>query len=319
MSYAAVFAIIWIYPKFQRFWQPKNWLVKKVWQLLSVSLAAQLGVLPLSLFYFHQFPALFFISNLVVVPFLGVILGLGLLVLGLTYFNGVPSLLVSLYDKLIGTMNAVVAWAAQQETFLFTDIPFDKVQLILGYALVLGLVTVSSRINFRNLTFFLSTLVIFSGYLVFVKWSGQNKEELWLLHQHRNTILLHQNGSQLNVFALDSTRAKRPIQPFEVAQRIKSVKYDSLQNHYKFKSNKLFIIDSLGLYGATKNPDYVLLSQSPKIHFDRFLDSVRPKTVLADGSNYKSYIARWKATCNKRKLPFHYTGEKGAYRFSVKD
>src|SRR5690606_28077758 len=49
MSYAAVFAIVWSYPKLQRFWFPENIIIRKTWQLLSVSLAAQLGVLPISL------------------------------------------------------------------------------------------------------------------------------------------------------------------------------------------------------------------------------------------------------------------------------
>jgi len=80
MSYAAVFAIVWIYPKLQAIWRPGQWLPRKIWQLLSVSLAAQLGVLPISLFYFHQFPALFFVSNLLVVPFLGLLLGTGFLI-----------------------------------------------------------------------------------------------------------------------------------------------------------------------------------------------------------------------------------------------
>ena len=48
---------------------------------------------------------------------------------------------------------------------------------------------------------------------------------------------------------------------------------------------------------------------------DRLIDSLRPIKIIADGSNYKSYVARWKATCLKQKIPFHYTGEKGFYVF----
>ena len=36
MSYAAVFAIVWLYPKLQDFWRPKNVLLRKTWQLFSV-------------------------------------------------------------------------------------------------------------------------------------------------------------------------------------------------------------------------------------------------------------------------------------------
>jgi len=43
-----------------------------------------------SLFYFHQFPGLFFISNLIIIPFLGVILGFGILVILLAVLNSLP-------------------------------------------------------------------------------------------------------------------------------------------------------------------------------------------------------------------------------------
>jgi len=98
MSYAAVFAIVWMYPLLQKFWSPKNSVLKKIWQLLSVSVAAQLGVLPISLFYFHQFPGLFFVSNLLIVPALGAILGLGILVIVLALFNMLPPFLVTIYN-----------------------------------------------------------------------------------------------------------------------------------------------------------------------------------------------------------------------------
>lgn len=319
MSYAAVFAIIWVYPKLQRFWHPKNWVLRKGWQLLSVSIAAQLGVLPISLFYFHQFPALFFISNLIVVPFLGILLGLGIGVLLLTHFDSIPKFLVVLYDSLIGAMNRIVAWVARQESFLFTDIPFDGIQVVLGYAIILAGILTFSKFRIRNVAFLLIAAIVYSSYLILDTWSTQNEEKLWLWHQTRNSVLPHQKGNTLEILSHDFIQAKEGIQAYEVAERIKSTRYDSLQNQYAFGDKKLLVLSGSDVYGATKNPDYVLLSQSPKIHFERFLDSVRPKMILADGSNYRSYVNRWKLTCLKRKLPFHYTGEKGAYLFKIED
>ncbi|MDP5231890.1 MAG: hypothetical protein NWQ38_15960, partial [Cellulophaga sp.] len=49
------------------------------------------------------------------------------------------------------------------------------------------------------------------------------------------------------------------------------------------------------------------------INLDRFIAVTQPKLIIADGSNYKSDVLLWQATCAKAKLPFHYTGEKGAY------
>lgn len=318
MSYAAVFSIVWLYPKLQRFWFPKNRVLQKTWQLLSVSIAAQLGVLPISLFYFHQFPALFFVSNLVVVPFLGIILGFGILLLVLTFFAILPSFLVSFYNGLIGFMNSIIAWVAQQETFLFQDIPFDMIQLIIGYSLILGLVLVLSKLNFKNLFLFLMSTVAFSGYLLIQTWHLQQKKGVWLFHQTKNTVLLLHEGVQASVFTNDRERAESASKSYTIANGIDLISYDTIRNNYLFRDKKLIVLDSLGIYGTVKKPLYVLLTNSPRIHFERFLDSVRPQMILVDGSNYKSYIKRWKQTCSKRKLPFHYTGEKGAYKFEPK-
>ncbi len=315
MSYAAVFSIIWIYPKLQRFWYPENWFLRKGWQLLSVSIAAQLGVLPITLFYFHQFPSLFFVSNLIVVPFLGIIFGLGLLVLVLTQLNSAPKIFIQFYNAVIETMNSCIRWVALQEEFLLTNIPFDKFQLVLGYAIIIGIVITLSRFRFKNLAITLLFSILYMGYLVVHKWQDLSKESVMLFHQNRNTILVHLNGRELQVLTNNFKQAEKLANSYTLAKRATTTVFDSLQNHYTIGDKKLLILNTTNTYGSLEHPDYVLLSQSPKIHLERFLDSIQPKMIVADGSNYKSYVRHWKNTCLKRKLPFHYTGEKGAYMF----
>ncbi|EPR74825.1 Competence protein [Winogradskyella psychrotolerans RS-3] len=59
MSYLAVLGIVSVQPIIYRLWKPKYWIIDKPWQIFTVTLAAQVGVVPISLFYFHQFPGLF--------------------------------------------------------------------------------------------------------------------------------------------------------------------------------------------------------------------------------------------------------------------
>src|SRR5690606_24095560 len=121
LSYIAVFAIVWIQPVLYKWWTPKLRPVNNLWQLFTVTIAAQIGVIPLSLYYFHQFPGLFFVSNLVIIPFLGIILGLGLLVIILALLNILPDLIADFYGSMISTMNNFIGWIARQEDFLFRD------------------------------------------------------------------------------------------------------------------------------------------------------------------------------------------------------
>jgi competence protein ComEC len=93
---------------------------------------------------------------------------------------------------------------------------------------------------------------------------------------------------------------------------IKSQK--ALQNLTYFNNKKILILDSLGVYSDNIKPNILVITQSPKLNLDRLFQKFRPELVVADASNYKTYIKIWKATCEKQKIPFHATGEKGFYR-----
>jgi competence protein ComEC len=68
LSYSAVISIVFFFPRLEKFFSPKSKALKWMWQLLCVSVSAQLGVSALSVYYFHQFPSYFWLSNFLVVP-----------------------------------------------------------------------------------------------------------------------------------------------------------------------------------------------------------------------------------------------------------
>jgi ComEC/Rec2-related protein len=74
MSFTAIAAILYFQPKLRSLYTPTNKAVKYIWDLFTVSTAAQLGVFPLVLHYFGTFPTYFFITNLLIVPLTGVIM-----------------------------------------------------------------------------------------------------------------------------------------------------------------------------------------------------------------------------------------------------
>jgi competence protein ComEC len=87
-----------------------------------------------------------------------------------------------------------------------------------------------------------------------------------------------------------------------------------LQNVVFHGKQKILVVDSLGIYSLKQKPDILLLTQSPKINLTRAIQAIHPKVIIADATNYKSYVNRWKASCEKEKIPFHATAEKGFYK-----
>jgi len=321
MSYLAVFAIVSIQPLLYNLWQPKWYVLDKPWQIFTVTIAAQLGVAPISLYYFHQFPGLFFISNLVVIPLLGLILGFGLLIIVLALLNILPKVFAEWFSITIETLNQFIAWVAQFEYFLLKDIPFNGYQVVSIYLVIIGGVLLWTHKTYTYLRFTLVSLVLFSAVLLYTKHKNSTNEfvifntsKTTLIAQKSNSILkIHHSNDSLNKSQLSALRN------YTVGHAIDKVKTDSLHAVYGINTKKMLVIDSSSVYEVTGfTPDYILLRQSPRVNLLRVIDSLLPKYIIADASNYTSYVARWKATCEAKKIPFHSTYEKGAFIFNLK-
>lgn len=316
LSYLAVFGIIWIQPLLYKLYKPKLWLLDKIWSLLTVSVAAQVGILPISLYYFHQFPGLFIISNLLIIPFLGGILIGGILVILFALLNLLPQFLVDVYGFVISLMNKIVDGIANQETFLWQEISMSFYEMICWYFIIIFTYQFILVRKAKQLLFLFTSIVIIQTVFIFEKRDRLQKQEFIVFNRSRKNILARRNGNQLCIFHnLDSLKitANKAIIDYQINENVRSKFTNKIPNYFKFNSDEIIIIDSLGVYNiGTKNP-IVILEHSPKINLTRLINILKPKQIVADGSNYKSYINRWKVTCRKQKIPFHHTGQNGAY------
>lgn len=317
LSYLAVIGIVSIQPILFNTIKTRFWFINKILILLTVSVAAQIGVLPLSLYYFHQFPGLFFLSNVVVIPFLGFILGCGIAVIIMALLNIPYNFIVLIFDKSITLMNQFFNWVSLQEAFIFRNVSFSIIMVISAYILIVYAYRSVVKTNFKNAMLTCLFIIIFQIIFLYNNYSTGNNNEFVVFHKSRKSLMVEKNRGNLKWYHnLDSTEMKTDyiINSYSVGNFIKTSTTDSLKNVYSFKNETLLALDSLGVYqNLSFKPDYILLTQSPKINLNRLVDSFNLKTIIADGSNYKSYIKRWEKTCDKRKIPFHYTGEKGAF------
>lgn len=84
LSFSAVLGIFLFYTPIKNLFKVKNKILKSIWELSALSIAAQLATFPLTSYYFHQFPVYFLLANLFAVPLSGLIIyvSFALLVLG---------------------------------------------------------------------------------------------------------------------------------------------------------------------------------------------------------------------------------------------
>jgi competence protein ComEC len=316
LSYLAVFAIVWIQPKIVNLWTPKNWFVFKMWELLAVSLAAQLGVLPLSIYYFHQFPGLFFISNLVIIPFLGFILISGILVITLSVFELLPQFIADIFINIIRLMNAFVEWIANQHFFIIKDIALSLVLMCALYSFIFISFKWIEKKTFSRLVFVLIAFIVIQTVLIYEKKKLQATNEFIVFNENRTSVLVNRFGDDLSVYSSkDSIQKLYSLKAYLLGTGLnKSDTFKRFKNLYRFNSETILLVDSLGMYNFKSiKPTIIVLQNSPKINLERLLKMHQPNLLIADASNYRSYVDKWEETCIKNKTPFYNTMQKGAF------
>ena len=314
LSFAAVAAIVVFTPPLFRIWPWKGRFGNYIGRLVCASLAAQAGTLPFTLFYFHQFPGVFLLTNLALLPGIGILLAMGFACLFLRSLSILPPLLATCFDLILSLMNEFIQWTGSIKDLYLEGIPWEAPHLLLC-ALALGLLGAFLRTGDRWL--FRGSMLLFLGLQIwglFLRIDHLSTNTWVVPHKVRAGGFWVRQGGLLQVYTQDSTYMSSPVRDAKSIWYLDSVEYHPVSENYRLGRHTLRVLDSAGLYSPTESsPHYLLLTGSPRIHMDRFLQVLNPDQVIADGSNYKSLVERWKHDCKKLGIPFHSTSDQGAF------
>lgn len=320
LSYIALFSIHWLQPLLKNIWLPKNKIAKYLWEALTVSFAAQIGTFPICLYYFHQFPALFFVTNILILPVLSFIMIVGIVVMLISVFTSCPIILIQVFQKSIYLLNQIIHYVASFESFVIKNISFNSCHLISFYFFLVTSIIWFKKPNYNKLIILLLTIILVQLSFIQTKKEIESTQEFIVYNTKKGTIITERIGKDIKLFASNELSEKESknniLQPYLVANYgvLKSV--NKIKNVLFFNGKKILVIDSTGIYENRIQPDILILTQSPKINLQRVLNDLKPKNVIADATNSYSLQKYWTITCLEKKIPFHATREKGFYKLN---
>lgn len=163
LSYLAVWGIVYLYRPIYNVWLVKSWLLNWLWQITSVSIAAQIATLPLVLFYFHQFPLYSLLANVFVIPGSTVILLGGVLLLLISPLTAVATWTGLALQWFVKFFNGAIFYTEDLPMSLLTDIYLTPAQTL---TLALILIFIMSLIQYRRFVFLImvsAAILVFSA------------------------------------------------------------------------------------------------------------------------------------------------------------
>ena len=340
LSFIAVTGIVIFFPLFYSCWEIKNPVGDYFWSLMCTSLAAQIATLPIAMYYFHQLPTYFLLSNLWVVPATFIILILAVVLLVISLFFDPSHLYMGwVLENLIGIMNAYVIWIEQ--------LPYSKISGLYLYSsevLVIYLIQIVLLVAFRKRSF---VRLVF-GLLLIIFWQIIN------LFTHinaneRKMLVIYDMQYQMSVDVIEGysarlmidrynprsfERLKWSINPFRGFLGLPSASTDLTElfkteelkhfgpfHLFLWQGHKIIFINNNNNqqweFEETLTADYVVITEELTLDFEYLLRHLKIGALVI-GSNCSPYYAdKISIWAHEMNVPVHNIKEDGYWMLDL--
>ena len=324
LSYSAVLSLIFFSVPASKVMKTKNKLAHWSWDMLSVSFAAQLGTAPFILYYFHQFPVYFLLTNLVAIPLSTAVIYLAIALL-LTFFIPFLSTIIAFVLKWsLVALNGSIAfiqhlpaslvfiavdekqmWLLVMVIFAFTAFYFTKQYraLFIGLTAILAVGVINLHTHYQTLTS--KDMVVYAG---------QN-------HMHVNFI----DGYRNFVVTTDTAEVERIATAFWQNRKLSSPLYkrknDKKPDEFvHFDNKRIWLLNDDILDRKTSASsiavDYLIVGRNARFNAQEVFKFVKPEKVVIDKGVASWNVERIKKACEENRVPCYSIAEKGAFLLS---
>ncbi len=279
LSYSAVISIVILQKPIANLWVPNNMIVDKLWQLVAVSIAAQIGTAPLSVYYFHQFPNFFILTNLIVIPAAYIIIMLGILVVAVSFIPYISALLGKLLSAFLSLVNFLITYIEQMAYAVTRNLYISSSIMLIS---ILFIISLSIWLLTRKRFFVFVNLVLIL--LLFVVWNYNYDKgnEFVIYNTNKSTYMAIYSDNEAWVLC-DSAIIKDPdIASFSVSGH--EIRKNISKYNYMLIDSNLIIENS---YFYVKYP-YMKFGDTTIVFNDQNRDTCFPEANFYIYNSYKN-------------------------------
>lgn len=329
LSYTAVTSIVIFMQPIYRSIYLENPLLRNLWQLNAVTLAAQILTLPVVLYYFHQFPNLFLFTNFIAVPLSGFILYgelFLLLVHKLIFVNEFTGKMISF---LIHQLNQLIENTHRLPFAVTGNISFSLTQALMLYGVLIGF---TAWINTKKPIALIGTLTALSAIycmraISVIEQKQQHKLVVYNIPRMQamdiieGRNLLFRGSLQLQHNTRLANYHLAPARLFFGISNPAQLKYTQIAGSIIAGSRKTILVIDRALTGplpAEKIPvDIIILSGNPRLHLSQLTQRFICAQYIFDSSNPLWKIQYWKKDADSLHLRHHTISEQGAFEVDL--
>ncbi|MDZ4204747.1 MAG: ComEC/Rec2 family competence protein [Bacteroidales bacterium] len=340
LSYSAVLSIVSVQPLLHNLWVPESKLVDKIWSLVTVSVAAQIGTFPLGLYYFHQFPNYFIITNLVVIPLATLILYAGFLVVIVSFIPILSYWISQVLILLLKTLNSSVTFIDQLPYSASSGIFVSFATVLLFYLLIFGFFRAwtTKKPMFLKFAIVVAIFIAATAVVREYQWQKQKKVVVYSvkndaaidLIERRNNIFLASSANIENLAGLEYNILGNRVQSgirntwfvsldslyFNPLDGIGPDKLQASDPFFIFADKNFVLITNEFPYAYLTDTLYVdvaLIYDDNRTVSEGIFRMINPKNIVITNKVPYRALEAWRQACEASGKPYHIIREKGAF------
>jgi len=327
LSYSAVLSIIFFQPILGKLYKPSNKVSRFAWEMFSVSIAAQLGTMPFTLYYFQQFPNYFLLTNIIAIPLssLVIYLAIGLL---MTSFIPYLSLAVAFLLKWsLWLLNFVIV-GIQNLPNSVSHISLDIRQTLVLFLAVFCLSGYYFNRKFAALFVGLASLLMACVFNLQTNYETLTSKRMIVYAGQKGTHVSFINRNQNSVFTTDSVEAEKIAKTFWQNQKLGKAAFIQASNScsdgfVSFEGRRILILTqdfmNRKINSKPLDLDFLVIGNRLKPKIEQMLECVHPHKIIVDKSISRWYANNIREVCKARGIGFYSVAEQGAYTLNIKD
>ena len=184
-----VYGIVILQKPISKLVYSKYKILNKIWEITSVTIAAQIATAPFTIYYFHQFPAYFWLSNLFMTPISSVVITGGMIMLLVFFIPYINTIVAFLVSKMIYVMNFGVDFIESLPYSIIKGIYINEAQFVILLMILLFLL-LFVELKEKFLLFLMMILTVFFLIINFNKVSVQKKQNEMIFYSINNATVV---------------------------------------------------------------------------------------------------------------------------------
>jgi len=289
LSFVAVLSIIIFYsPIYKLIARPEYWIARKVWQATAASLAAEILVAPIVIYYFHNFPVFFLVANVLAFAFMEVVLLAGIAIILLSFIPALAHIIGAITIRLVAIFGKLIGVLQYFNPSSFRSLSISAWELTLVYITISGITFFILRKGKPTLFVGLSALCLFLLSSCFGEWNNLHQQHLVVYNAGRGNHIERIDGKYYRVLHTDTAVAKKiayATTPAHIQWQVERAAQTN-KNELQLVGSKKVLLLSAPVTGNNPFPvDDIVINYTGAVDLKKIMAVFSPEHIVI-GNNY---------------------------------